>query len=386
MSEREFEHYLTLLGSMLRLRPEQRAEIAEELQQHLDERLDDLQAAGLSRDAAIQQALAEFGDAAGLAAQFSSVSRRRYRRWMMRAATASVTSAFMVLLLFVSFWPTGGRIELALPTNAQDGPPTVNENSAIGAASLSAGAAQDPFGDSTENSSPPKSVEAKTREAKNATTRRFLETTPAFELNDASIVDLTVQLAELLENGCLIDRRRLQEEGVDPHAGEMTWSLTNASLATMLEILLDELDLTYQVSDGILVITTKTAAEEDLTMVIYDAESLFDSVVVVEQNLAQEIIRQLVNSRPLGQPLGDLEALRVSIDRFTEKYGPREDEVRFNRVALLIQTQVHPDSWQENGGTATISSVGKRLVVRQTEWAHRKIRKFLDDLAASAEK
>ena len=48
MSEREFEHYLSLLGSLLRLRGGQRAEIAEELRQHLDERLADLQAAGLS--------------------------------------------------------------------------------------------------------------------------------------------------------------------------------------------------------------------------------------------------------------------------------------------------------------------------------------------------
>jgi hypothetical protein len=377
MSEREFEHYLTLLGSMLRLRPEQRAEIAEELQQHLDERLDDLQAAGLSRDEAIQQALAEFGDAAGLAAQFSSVSRRRYRRWMMRAATASVTTAFMVIVLFVSFWPMGGRVPLAQPMTAQDTVPPTVENSAD---------AGDPFAKSASPALDSATTVSSTREAKNAETRRMIETIEAPELNGMSISDLANELGLILPHGCLVDRKSLEENGVDPDAGDIQWHLTNASLGTMLEIALDEMELTYQIRDGIMIITSSEAAREDLSLVIYDAEFLFGSFVIVEQNLAEDVVRQLVNSRPLGQPAGDIDALRISVERFMEKYGPREEEQRFNRVANLIQSQIDPNSWEENGGAGTISSVGTRLVARQTERAHRKIRKLLDDLAATNDK
>jgi hypothetical protein len=376
MSEREFEHYLTLLGSMLRLRPEQRAEIAEELQQHLDERLQDLQAAGLSREDAIQQALAEFGDAAGLAAQFSSVSRRRYRRWMMRAATASVTSAFMVLVLFVSFWPTGGRIELALPTTAQDTNPPASESPVE---------SSDPF--TTEADLPTTKTKSTvtSREAKNADTRVQLETESAIELRNASLSDLSLMLAERLQHGCLLDYRRMEEEGVDRESGNLNWNLTNASLGTMLETLLDEVQLTYQIRDGILVITSQSAADDDLSLVIYDAEVLFSSAVVVvrnEANPVEEMLLQLVQQSSVGEKV-DLDSLRASIDRLSEKFGSQQARMRFNQVADLIETQVDPNSWEVNGGVASISSVGNRLIVRQTERTHRKIRKLLDDLAAT---
>ncbi len=376
MSEREFEHYLTLLGSMLRLRPEQRAEIAEELQQHLDERLQDLQAAGLSREDAIQQALAEFGDAAGLAAQFSSVSRRRYRRWMMRAATASVTSAFMVLVLFVSFWPTGGRIELALPTTAQDTNPPASESPV---------ASVDPFTTEADLPTTKTKSTSTSREAKNADTRIQLETTAAFEMQEASLSDLSSMLAERLQHGCLLDHRRMEEEGVDRESGNLNWNLTNASLGTMLETLLDEMQLTYQIRDGILVITSQSAADDDLSLVIYDAEVLFSSVVVVvrnESNPVEEMLLQLVQqSSDLGKI--ELDSLQASIDRLSEKFGSQQARMRFNQVADLIETQVDPNSWEVNGGVASISSVGNRLIVRQTERTHRKIRKLLDDLAAT---
>ncbi len=57
MSEREFEIYLSLLSRFLRLKPDQRGEIADELRDHLAERLEELTAEGLSREEAIQRAL-----------------------------------------------------------------------------------------------------------------------------------------------------------------------------------------------------------------------------------------------------------------------------------------------------------------------------------------
>ena len=68
MSDHEFNNYLTLLAGLLRLGEKQRQAIAEELRTHLEDRLEELLARGLSRDEAIRQALSEFGDAAGLAA------------------------------------------------------------------------------------------------------------------------------------------------------------------------------------------------------------------------------------------------------------------------------------------------------------------------------
>ena len=68
MSEHEFEAYLALLGGMLGLSDEQREAISGELRDHMLERMDEQMAAGVPRHEAIQQALAEFGDASRLAA------------------------------------------------------------------------------------------------------------------------------------------------------------------------------------------------------------------------------------------------------------------------------------------------------------------------------
>jgi len=46
MSDREFENYLALLSSLLRLDRKQRASIADELRAHLEDRLEELLACG----------------------------------------------------------------------------------------------------------------------------------------------------------------------------------------------------------------------------------------------------------------------------------------------------------------------------------------------------
>jgi hypothetical protein len=105
MSPEEFDNYLTLVGSLLRIGGKQRERIARELRTHLDDRLEDLLARGVPREEAIRQALAEFGDAAGLAADFVSLSRNRKRRWLMRVTTASVAATILIALGLITFWP-----------------------------------------------------------------------------------------------------------------------------------------------------------------------------------------------------------------------------------------------------------------------------------------
>ena len=96
MSDREFDNYLALLAKLLRLDGQQREAIAGELRAHLEDRLDELLARGVPRDEAVKLALEEFGDAAGLAAEFGSISRNRRRRWLMRVTTFSAAAIVLV--------------------------------------------------------------------------------------------------------------------------------------------------------------------------------------------------------------------------------------------------------------------------------------------------
>src|SRR5690349_1357695 len=105
MSDREFENYLTLLAGLLRLSGKQRDAIADELRSHLEDRLDELMAGGVSREEAVKQALAEFGDAAGLAGQFVAISWNRKRRWLVRVMTFSVAATLLITASLIIFWP-----------------------------------------------------------------------------------------------------------------------------------------------------------------------------------------------------------------------------------------------------------------------------------------
>jgi hypothetical protein len=224
-------------------------------------------------------------------------------------------------------------------------------------------------------------------ETKSAETRRLLEELDSIAIDAVKLNDVERLLNEQLPHGCLIDHKNLEEHGIDAATVSCQWSLTDSSLATMLEIVLEKADLAYRIQDGILVITTEGTAEEYLELVVYDATVLFDAVVVVEPHMVEDIVvRQLLNQRLISESLGDLAAFREALDKYVEKFGPRADELRYNRVSSLVESLVDPNSWENNGGVASLSSIGKRLIVRQTERNHRKIRKLLEELNGTAPK
>ena len=112
MSEQEFEAYLDLLARMLKLTPKQRDAIAHELRDHMEDRLEELQARGVPRDEAVRLALDEFGDANVLASDFTSIAKQRNRRRMMQT-TFGTLAACAAIALSISF---------LMPSNQQGSP------------------------------------------------------------------------------------------------------------------------------------------------------------------------------------------------------------------------------------------------------------------------
>ena len=98
MPEKEFELYLSLLVKLLRLSPDQKISIERELRDHFEERFEALVRKGMPRDEAIRRTLEEFGDVAGLANEFTSLSRKHIRRRIMQGtmATAGVAAAIVI--------------------------------------------------------------------------------------------------------------------------------------------------------------------------------------------------------------------------------------------------------------------------------------------------
>src|SRR5438445_3393934 len=105
MPEQDFELYLSLLSRFLRLKTPQRAEIADELRDHLEARLEELAAQGMARDQAIKAALEEFGDAAELAHHFTHAAHIRNRRLIMRFTFGTALALAFALVVATAFWP-----------------------------------------------------------------------------------------------------------------------------------------------------------------------------------------------------------------------------------------------------------------------------------------
>src|SRR5215467_13799809 len=125
MSDHEFENYLTLISRFLRLSPAQREAIGEELRDHFESRLAELINSGKSHHEAVRLALAEFGDAAGLAADFSHISQARRRRLVMRCTVASVVALAAAVFVAMAVWPenrAGQGARNALADNAAKAP------------------------------------------------------------------------------------------------------------------------------------------------------------------------------------------------------------------------------------------------------------------------
>lgn len=81
------DSWLDVLTSMLALPPSQRAQVRDELEDHLRSRVDDLLIAGKPEPEAIRTAIAELGETAQLARHISSANRtpKSFRRFAMNA-------------------------------------------------------------------------------------------------------------------------------------------------------------------------------------------------------------------------------------------------------------------------------------------------------------
>ena len=190
MSAGEFDAYLKALGSLLRMKPGQRAELADEFRDHLETRLEELTAAGVPRAEAVETALEEFGDAAGLASQvstaFTSLSRRRRRKFLMRITASAAATLACGLAVVYLFAPPNRALR-------PPGPALAQEDAAPATPPPDAGTSSAPQGD------PAAALDAK-----------LSAPPPAeFDFADANLASLLLRLGEFGDVAILPDRNPL---------------------------------------------------------------------------------------------------------------------------------------------------------------------------------
>jgi hypothetical protein len=378
MSDREFDNYLTLLSSLLRLSSRQRQAIADELRSHLEDRLDELINRGASREDAARQALAELGDAAGLAGQFLTISHNRKRRWLMRLTTFSVAATLLVAAGIAIFWP--GR------------------NAAPGVATALAQAAKNARGGaSTEVAAA--SDEPSLQEKLNKRINVQFGPTPLRDALEYLKGETQIQF--------VISAKKIEEAGVNADT-PVSLNLSRVRVRTVLEIMLKDLELRFMEKDELVFVTTPEDAESDMETRVYDCRDLLampappgaDKYLPYLPPAAHSNISAkggmfavqdstpapggtATSVQPGGIP-GGMGGMGGSVSDGTGRRPLTEHDLRARRLMDIVEDSVNPDSWAAVGGPGSISEYNGLIIVTQTNDVHTKVEHVFDMLRQAA--
>jgi hypothetical protein len=384
MSDHEFDNYLALLSRLLRLDRKQRDAIAGELRAHLEDRLDELLARGVPRDEAVRQALEEFGDAAGLAAEFVSLSGNKRKRWIMRLTTASAAAIVLISAGIFTFWPGN---------NAGPGAAQVVAQAPTGAA------AADP------NSEKPGD------KGKDASIKEVLERRMAFEFEEVPLKDVARKLSEQTGITIVLDAKHLEEAEVNIDT-PITQNFRDVRLRTFLDLMLGDLELAHLVTDDVLVITTREHADAWRLIRVYDCRELL-AMVRPRGSVLPKVMRggmgggffavqdQAVQKTPPASASDDDAAApangrataptgqngsgagQVGGGRFAEGNAGTEMSDAENLIQF-ITTIVDPEIWSDAGGPSAIAEYKGLVSVASTQATHEKVERLLNMLHQAA--
>ena len=364
MSDREFENYLALLCSLLRLDGKQRISIADELRSHLEDRLEELVARGDSHDDAVRQALAEFGDAAGLAGQFVAISRNRKRRWLMRLTTFSVAATVLFAAGLAIFWP--GR------------------NAAPGVAMAVAQVAvvpEKPVGGNAAGQEPK--------------LQELLNKRIDIDVVEMPLKDVVAYLQHETGIQFVLSMKKLEEASVSPDT-PVTRSLRRVRVSTLLDVVLKELELTYVERDDLLVITTPEDAEATMEVRVYDCRDLLAMPTPDGSKISLPAAGVSATAKapakeaagvaavdPFGAPPREGPSATKSGGSFG---GARKTDHQHKAVQLMeiVSHNVDPQTWNEVGGPGSIGEYNGLIVVTQTGDTHRRVERLFDMLREAA--
>src|SRR5580704_12522542 len=337
MSEQEFELYLKLLAKCLRLTSGQREQIADELRDHLEERLEELARAGVPREKAVVQALDEFGDAAVLAAHFTTIARLKRRRFLMRLSLGSVGALTAALLIAFAFWPDNRAVRgperivaqekpkaphseptkrrpTAAPGPVGKAPETISdrdeiaklkrERERLGARVSKLEKIREGLRSRVDN--PGKeiaslrekvktlqdelqrlAVEAKARPLSSdvfqgskveARIAEALSQLVDFNIESQPLQDALEFIAARYQIPIIVDRKALKDANFDPKKENVALSVPGIPMRDLLELLLNQASpaLGYEFRRGVLSVSTIDRIKEHWEVVVYDCRDLID--------------------------------------------------------------------------------------------------------------
>jgi hypothetical protein len=342
MSPEEFQNYLGLLSRFLRLKTTEREAIEEELRSHLEERLAALTAQGIEPARAVSMALAEFGDAAVLAAEFTAVSRFQKRRWIMRISVGSIAAGIIMAAILFSYWPGG-------PAQSP----------------LNAAQAQQAEKDVQTSATDIEKPDA------NMLTQVKMEKIIDVEFVETPLEQALGNLSEKTQIQFHMDNRALNDAGITSDT-PITFHLKNMPTEMILRLLFRDVSISYWLEDGVVIVTTQDEVDAHLETRFYrvnDLLKLENASITKDESGTKS--STLFEQHPKERSLRDV-----------------KEDYMVNRDNLIdvITTTIKPTTWDDVGGPGSISEYRGVLVVSQTQDVHREIPKLLDKLRKMIDK
>jgi hypothetical protein len=415
MPERDFELYLSLLSRFLRLKPAQRDEIADELRDHLEARLEELAAQGLSREEAIRAALDEFGDAAELANHFTQAAHIRKRRLIMRLTFGSAAALAVSLLLVTAFWPESHRTPALQEVVAQV-----------------AGTGAKPTGRAVADDDADKAaVEAK-----------LAKQLGKVEFTGMPLGEVLEYIGDQIEVDIIVVRENGEEVTDVNELVELRIKRAKLAARTALDLVLEPLGLGYTIRDGLILVTTSAQANQ---IQVYNVRDLLragplNTEVVPAAGMMGGMGGGMGGMAGAGSGMGGMGGgffqVATSDDEAAEESSPADDAGRAgpgglqlaqgfggaagqapaggkggmagpgmgmgmgmggmgggtpwgvirqtHSLAQVIATTIDPASWDQNGGNGSIVQYHELLVVKNSQAVHGKIKALLEMMRASA--
>jgi hypothetical protein len=383
MSEQEFDLYLKLLARCLDLTGAQREQIADELRDHLEERLGDLADAGVPREQAILQALDEFGDAAVLAARFSTIARLKRRRFLMRLSLGSVVAVSAGLLIALAFWPVNEVVPVQMRVAAQEkSKPALAglKKEKRAPAKFEQPVMPAPLSAAANTSKELLSLEAEPVSKAQMRIEAAMNDPVDFTIDPQSLKEAVDFIKTRFQIPILMDDKTLEQAGIDPSTAEVKIAVPGIKLRNMFKLLLEQLPqpLTYVIEDEVMKITTVEKANEKLLIVVYDCRDLqsdfataFGQYLVRSQASKAWAPSNPGNKEPTTEKKGSTKTKRVGGDG----RGAIQGCHRGPSLANFIEDITGPrDNWEK---PASITEVGGLLIARNTSGVHEKIKDVL---------
>lgn len=353
MPEHDFELYLSLLSRFLRLNPAQRDEIADELRDHLEQRLEELSSRGISREEAIRQALDEFGDAAELASHFTKATHIRRRRLIMRCTLGTVGALAATLLVATAFWPQG--------PHAPEAP------------SPRLGMAQEP-----EAVVPPAKAElavVPSDDLRAQVATKLEARIDVLEMSERPLEEVIGMIGEQTGVDILFDEQSMTNEGIglDQQVRKLPVTHTKLTARAALDLILEPLQLGYTIRDGLLLVRTQQKLSENLEIRVYNVRDL-----LVQPDREAAMAGGGAGARG-GQFSVESALTAVAWAQIAQGFGGE----RRAQLEGVITTTVDPETWSEVGGPGSIIQYNGLAIINQTPAVHAKVEKLLEMMRKS---